>query len=167
MGIVYGAELFAPLMLSHGEGGHILNTVSMAGFRGLPGAGAYSATKAAALSVTEALAQELAGSGIGVTALCPGFMKTPLHANSLARPDDFGGSKNALGDPEVVDSGLFARLITAGHEPMAVARRAIAGIKADELYVVTHPEHRDDVAGRGERILQAYHRTAMTRHAYD
>ena len=75
MGVVHGVKAFLPLLQSHGEGGHIVNTASMAGF--LPfGFGAYGATKFAVVGISEALATELEPQGIGVSVLCPGWVAT-------------------------------------------------------------------------------------------
>jgi short-subunit dehydrogenase len=58
--------------------GTLVGIASVAGFRGLPGSGAYSASKAAAISYLESLRVEMHGSGIKVVTLCPGYIKTPM-----------------------------------------------------------------------------------------
>ena len=65
-----------------GRGGHftLVGVASVAGFRGLPGVGAYSASKAAAISYLESLRVELHGSGVKVVTLCPGYIRTPMTA---------------------------------------------------------------------------------------
>lgn len=62
------------------EGGVLVGIASVAGFRGLPGAGAYSASKAAAISYLESLRVELHGSGVKVVTICPGYIRTPMTA---------------------------------------------------------------------------------------
>jgi NAD(P)-dependent dehydrogenase (short-subunit alcohol dehydrogenase family) len=75
---VHGLKAFLPLLRSHGEGGHIVNTASMAGF--LPfGFGAHAATKFAVVGISEALAMELEPQGIGVSVLCPGWVRHSHH----------------------------------------------------------------------------------------
>ena len=71
MGVVHGTEIFLPLIKSHGEGGHILNTASMAGHVASPGMSPYHATKFAVVGYSEAVKAELAGQNIGVSVLCP------------------------------------------------------------------------------------------------
>lgn len=67
--------------------GRLVGIASIAGFRGLPGSGAYSASKAAAISYLESLRVELCGSGIKVITLCPGYIKTPMtHLNPYPMP---------------------------------------------------------------------------------
>ncbi|MHB0926287.1 MAG: SDR family oxidoreductase [Gallionellaceae bacterium] len=60
--------------------GTLVGIASVAGFRGLPGAGAYSASKAAAISYLESLRVELRGSGVKVVTICPGYIETPMTA---------------------------------------------------------------------------------------
>jgi NAD(P)-dependent dehydrogenase (short-subunit alcohol dehydrogenase family) len=60
--------------------GTLVGIASVAGFRGLPGAGAYSASKAAAISYLESLRVEMHGSGVQVVTICPGYVKTPMTA---------------------------------------------------------------------------------------
>lgn len=77
---------FAPAMRAAG-GGTLCGIASVAGFRGLPGAGAYSASKAAAISWLESLRTELHGSGVAVVTICPGYIDTPMtQANRYRMP---------------------------------------------------------------------------------
>ena len=76
-GLAATLAAFAPAMRAAGSG-TLCGIASVAGFRGLPGAGAYSASKAAAIAWLEALRAELAGSGLSVVTICPGFIDTPL-----------------------------------------------------------------------------------------
>jgi NAD(P)-dependent dehydrogenase (short-subunit alcohol dehydrogenase family) len=161
MGVLFGIEAFLPLLRAHGEGGQFVNTASMAGFRGLPIGAPYCASKAAVISVSESLLAELGEGDIGVTIVCPGFMRTQLYEHSLERPERYGGPKNALVDPSVADPTHLPNAILAGHEPGRVARRVVQAVKNNDLYVVTHPEHRSDVAAKYERIMRAYHDAAL------
>ncbi|KVU63861.1 short-chain dehydrogenase [Burkholderia ubonensis] len=81
-GVIHGSRLFAQQMVARGAGGHIVNTASAAAFgpsRDLP---AYATTKAAVLMLSECMRAELAGQGIGVTAVCPGFAETGIMAST-------------------------------------------------------------------------------------
>ncbi len=75
--------------------GTLVGIASVAGFRGLPGAGAYSASKAAAIRYLESLRVELHGSGVSVTTVCPGYIATPMTEKNpypmpfLITADDF------------------------------------------------------------------------------
>ncbi|MCW0181554.1 MAG: SDR family NAD(P)-dependent oxidoreductase [Zavarzinia sp.] len=76
-GTVNGLAALLPLMRARGRG-RIAVVASVAGYSGLPGASAYGATKAALINMTEALRVELAGSGVDIRLVCPGFVRTPL-----------------------------------------------------------------------------------------
>lgn len=74
-GVVHGCELFAPMLREAGRGG-IINVASAAGFAAAPVMAPYNVSKAAVVSLSETLAAEMAHSGVGVTVLCPTFVKT-------------------------------------------------------------------------------------------
>ena len=76
-GLAATLAAFAPAMRAAGSG-TLCGIASVAGLRGLPGAGAYSASKAAAIIWLEALRAELAGSGVSVVTICPGYIDTPM-----------------------------------------------------------------------------------------
>jgi short-subunit dehydrogenase len=81
LGMVHTFQPFIEAMRRRGSGS-LVGVASVAGFRGLPGAAAYSASKAAAISYLEALRVELRGTGVQVTAICPGFIETPMTARN-------------------------------------------------------------------------------------
>ena len=87
-GVINGLRTFVPRMRRHGEGGHIVNTASIAGLQVNPNfrTGAYAMTKYAVVALSEALEQELAGSEIGVSVLCPAAVDTGIHLSARARP---------------------------------------------------------------------------------
>jgi len=78
LGVVHGCRLVARRMVDRGEGGHIVNVASAAAFTPLRALPAYSTTKAAVLMLSECLRAELAAHGIGVSAICPGFVATNI-----------------------------------------------------------------------------------------
>src|SRR5437763_2259436 len=84
LGVVHGCHFFVPKMVERGAGGHVVNISSMAGYLPSPGLPAYSATKFAVLGLSEALREELLPHGIGVTAICPGVINTPITRSKRA-----------------------------------------------------------------------------------
>jgi NAD(P)-dependent dehydrogenase (short-subunit alcohol dehydrogenase family) len=82
-GVIHGARLFAKQMVARGQGGHILNTASAAAFAPSRDLAAYATTKAAVLMLSECMRGELAGQGIGVSAICPGFAETGIMASTV------------------------------------------------------------------------------------
>ncbi|MDO8412347.1 MAG: SDR family oxidoreductase [Gallionellaceae bacterium] len=79
LGMVKTFQPFLTAMRVAGQG-KLVGIASVAGFRGLPGAGAYSASKAAAISYLESLRVELRDSGVRVITICPGYVRTPMTA---------------------------------------------------------------------------------------
>src|SRR5207244_1826200 len=81
------ANTFQPFVaaLRERRRGTLVGIASVAGFRGLPGAGAYSASKAAAIAYLESLRVELRGTGVAVVTLCPGYVATPMTAGNPYR----------------------------------------------------------------------------------
>ena len=84
MGMVNTFAAFLPAMRAAG-GGTLVGIASVAGFRGIPGSGAYSASKAAAATYLESLRVELRGSGISVVTISPGYVATPLTEHNPYR----------------------------------------------------------------------------------
>lgn len=79
-GLAATLQAFIPSMRT--RGGTLAGIASVAGFRGIPGSGAYSASKAAAINWLEALRVELRGSGLRVVTVCPGYIDTPMTRNN-------------------------------------------------------------------------------------
>jgi NAD(P)-dependent dehydrogenase (short-subunit alcohol dehydrogenase family)/pimeloyl-ACP methyl ester carboxylesterase len=81
-GVIHGCRLFGKQMAERGQGGHIINTASAAAYQPSKALPAYSTSKAAVLMLSECLRAELAGQGIGVSAICPGFVNTNITATT-------------------------------------------------------------------------------------
>ena len=158
MGVVYGIEAFLPHMRAHGEGGHFVNTASMAGLNTGLGFSAYVASKFAVVAMSEGLAKQVAPLGIGVTVLCPGFVRTRIWESTRNRPTRYGEAP----PPSPLHKQL-AELGAAGLEPEDVAAQVLAAIRANELYVFTHagPDWRAEVQERFDGILAAMDRAAQ------
>ncbi|MGJ6126529.1 SDR family NAD(P)-dependent oxidoreductase [Mycolicibacterium sp. Y3] len=84
-GVVYGCEVFTPILREAGRGG-IINVASAAGFAAAPSMAAYNVSKAGVMSLSETLAAELNGTGIAVTVLCPTFVKTNVFTDGRITP---------------------------------------------------------------------------------
>jgi NAD(P)-dependent dehydrogenase (short-subunit alcohol dehydrogenase family) len=119
MGVVHGVHAFVPRMLAQGAGAHIVNTASLAGLVANPGMVPYCTTKFAVVGLSEALDLELRGSGIRVSALCPGVIDTAIVRTSTLR-GQFEGRRERI-------AGLYER---RGTSPDAVAEAALAAVAA-------------------------------------
>jgi NAD(P)-dependent dehydrogenase (short-subunit alcohol dehydrogenase family) len=120
MGVVHGCHFFVPRMVERGTGGHVVNLSSMAGFHATPALVAYTATKFAVLGLSEALREELRPHGIGVTAICPGIINTPITRNSRAR--------GAVADPKVRER-VIAVYQRRNYGPERVARNILKAVE--------------------------------------
>ncbi len=156
MGVFHGIRTFLPHIRAHGEGGHIVNTASMAGMDSGLGFSPYVASKFAVVGMSEGLAMQLKPLGIGVTVLCPGYVRTRIGESGRNRPERYGSAPTL--DPASPAAALvaqIAQLLQAGLDPSEVAARVLDAIREDELYVFTHPEMRPGIEARFAAILTA------------
>ena len=147
MGVVHGSQTFAPLMAQQGEG-HIVNTASVGGFIAGPGMGIYCTTKFAVVGFTEALRQELAETGVGVTTLCPGPIRTRLAESDRLRPEAHRGGK--------ATSAPLWPMIEEGMEPDEVGGLVVRGIETNAEYVFTHDAFRELFDAKFARVRAAF-----------
>jgi len=128
-GVIHGCHVFVPRLRKQGRG-HILNVGSAAGLLSPPKMGPYNATKAAVVSLSETLYADLSGTGVGVTVLCPTFVKT-----NLVR------SMRSTGDEPLPRAGQRV-MDSAGTSPEDVVRAALAGVERGALHVAPQPDGR-------------------------
>lgn len=158
-GVVHGVETFAPRLLAQGQGGHIVNTASMAGLVGMEWLGIYCASKFAVVGLTEGLFRELKPRGIGVSVLCPMIVQTDINRNSirnrpvpLRNPDhpDVPADPGAEvpGAAAEVQGAMVGSVIAVDE----VARRVVRAIDRGDLYILTHSEQRRILQRRAARI---------------
>jgi NAD(P)-dependent dehydrogenase (short-subunit alcohol dehydrogenase family) len=139
MGVVHGIHTFLPHIRAHGEGGHIVNTASMAGMNSGLGFSPYSASKFAVVNMSEGLAMQVKPLGIGVTVLCPGYVRTRISESGRNRPERYGPAR--IPDPASAAGRLVAQqaeLARYGLDPYDVAAQVLTAIRHGELYVFTH-----------------------------
>ena len=150
-GVVHGVEAFAPRMIEQKQGGHVLNTASMAGLVGMSWLGVYCAAKFAVVGYTEALRRELEAHGIGVSVLCPMIVATEITANSMKmRGMEVPKSEAAPDQPPA--GALKGGVITTAE----VAKRVVRGIERRDLYILTHPEQREFLRRRAARLDEVF-----------
>ncbi|MGB3735087.1 MAG: SDR family NAD(P)-dependent oxidoreductase [Ilumatobacter sp.] len=142
-GVVHGIRAFLPIMTEQASG-HIVNTASMAGLMALPGAAPYNATKHAVVAISESLYLELGSteSPVGVSVLCPGFVKTDLMQHE---PDEVASPIGAL-IGEMLTSG-----VDTGIPAIDVADQVVAAVDAEQFWILTHEEMRARPVERMER----------------
>ena len=143
-GVVHGCHVFAPRMRAAGRGG-IINVGSAASFAAAPRMAAYNVSKAAVLALSETLAAELSGTGVGVTVLCPTFVRT-----NIVNPDTIGEAAARLATTAMKWTGV---------SPDSVARSALDGLDRGQLHVV--PQLDAKVIWQAKRLLPATYTRAL------
>jgi short-subunit dehydrogenase len=141
------------MLRANPEGGHIVNTASVGGFITMPGLGAYAVTKYGIVALTETLAKELAEdrSKVGVTALCPGPIRTNIKTSTRNRPGSLGRGALTDVDLEKTEFGASARWM----EPDDVGKIVVDAVRRGDLYAFTHPEQLGAVEERLQAIVRA------------
>jgi NAD(P)-dependent dehydrogenase (short-subunit alcohol dehydrogenase family) len=162
LGVVYGMETFVPLIESHGEGGHFVNTASMAGMISPPNLEPYCATKFAVVAMSEGWNAQLAPKNIGVSVLCPGFVQTRIHESERNKPTRYGSAAtvhSALG----TGREQAAQMVQSGIPVDPVGNRVVEAIKDNDLYIFTHVELKPFVEMRFNNILAAFDKSEKSK----
>jgi NAD(P)-dependent dehydrogenase (short-subunit alcohol dehydrogenase family) len=150
-GVVHGVRAFLPHLIA-GGGGHIVNTASMAGlYAGL--SPVYDATKHGVVALTESLYHAMQGAqlGVGVSCLCPGWVKTGIIDSERNWPSEFGAVPDR--DPGAeVSRNYVKRAIDEGMQPGAVADLVVDAIRDDRYWIFPHPEWIEIAMERFHRI---------------
>jgi NAD(P)-dependent dehydrogenase (short-subunit alcohol dehydrogenase family) len=151
-GVVNGVQTFLPRLRAHGEGGHIVNTSSMAAVIPIPGAAIYTTAKAAVVGLSESLRSDLAGEAIGVSAFCPGPVQTNIREAGRTRPERYRDSGYLEFERELAErpnSPLWM-------DPVECGERVLAGIRNDDLYIFTHREFREGAEERFRAMAASF-----------
>jgi NAD(P)-dependent dehydrogenase (short-subunit alcohol dehydrogenase family) len=150
-GVVHGVRAFLPHMIA-GGGGHIVNTASMAGlYAGL--SPVYDATKHGVVALTESLYHTMEGAqlGVGVSCLCPGWVKTGILDSERNWPSAYGAPPDR--DPGAeVSRNYVKRAVDEGMQPGAVADLVVDAIREGRYWVFPHPEWLEIAMERFHRI---------------
>ena len=136
-GVVYGVNAFLPLFLEQNEG-HVINTASLAGLGGAPGMGPYCAAKFAVVGLSESIFHELAlsGSNVGVSVLCPGFVRTRIHESARNMPGDLTSYNDEPAAQLIAD--LASQAVNAGIDADLVASSVEDAVRTNKFWILTH-----------------------------
>lgn len=163
MAIVYAVQAFLPHIKEHGEGGHFVTTASMAGMIAAPMVGGpYTATKFAAVGISEVLREELAGTNISASVLCPGFVNTNIGNAQRNRPDRFGGAPDPskMTAQEKAGQEMVNNFLKGGLDPRIVGELVLEAVKNDWPYIFTDPNMRGAVEKRFAAIMKGFDQAA-------
>lgn len=152
-GVVNGVVTFVPRIKAHGEGGHVVTTASMAAFIAGPGAGIYTTAKFAVHGLSDALRWSLLPHGIGVSMVCPGLVKSKIYESDLIRPQQLSTDVTPA-DAEFMR--VLPGLHEAGMDPDEIGEKVLRAIRRNDFYVLTHADHRDELRGIFDEILEAF-----------
>lgn len=136
-GVINGINAFMPYFLEQNEG-HVVNTGSLAGLGGVPGMGAYCASKFAVVGISESLFHELmlSGKNVGVSVLCPGFVRTRIFESQRNMPNEL---KSYNEDPTVQAINSVAHeAVSAGIDASEVALAIEDAVRANRFWILTH-----------------------------
>ena len=151
-GVINGLQTFLPRIRAHGEGGHVVNTASLAALVPMPATFVtYVAAKAAVVTISETIRGELAQENIGVSVLCPGPVKTNIHQLAKNRPARFGVGEAFRQAEQAGTAPAFPSMM----QPREVGALVLRGIMADELYIITHGEWRPMAEARHAALIAA------------
>ena len=136
-GVVNGINAFVPLLLEQNEG-HVISTASLAGLGGVPGMGPYCASKFAVVGISESLFHELRQreSNVGVSVLCPGFVKTRIFEALRNMPDELKESTGATRSDANAEAGASA--VMMGIEPEIVGTAVEDAVRHNKFWILTH-----------------------------
>lgn len=151
-GVVNGVKIIVPIIKDQGEGGHVVNTASMAGVVPLPGLGAYSAAKYAVRGLSDSLRMSLAPHGIGVSCLFPGATRSAL----VEVPEE-GEEPPATEDgpsPALMHE-LWAAMRVA-MDPLEMGAAVVEAIRENRPHICTHAEFLDEVRERNRAFEAAF-----------
>jgi NAD(P)-dependent dehydrogenase (short-subunit alcohol dehydrogenase family) len=157
MAVIWGIEIFGPLIEAQGEGGQIVSTASIAGLISGNG-GPYNVTKYGVVALSEGLRNELSPRGIGVSVLCPGFIRTQIVDSTRNLPERFSGVRDAspaAGDPSEAMRAIRER-IAGGIDPLYVGELVREGIEKDWPYIFTDTEFEPFIEARFARIREGF-----------
>jgi NADP-dependent 3-hydroxy acid dehydrogenase YdfG len=151
-GVINGIVTFIDDVKSHNEGGHFVNTASIAGQYGIPTLSVYVASKFAVVGISESMRADLAQDNIGVSVLCPGIVDTGIGSSERNRPDIFGGSAT----PSMTQQGSELPAEMNVMEPSAIGDIVLHAVLHDQFYILTHPEFAPIVQKRGDEIAASF-----------
>lgn len=157
-GVVNGVMAFLPELMRHGSDAHVVNTASVGGLVGMPGLGIYNAAKFGVVGLSEALLADLAESGVGVSVLCPGVVRTSLTTSHRNRPAHLTtGHATAAGETDETGDNEAAAM---GTDPLDLAEQVLEGVLENRFFLCTHPEFREIIAERNAALDASFTGTA-------
>ena len=160
MAVIWGIEIFGPLIEQHGEGGHIVSTASIAGLISDGATVPYNVSKYGVVALSEGLRGDFAQRGIGVSVLCPGFIRTQIMDSVRNLPERFGRppaeSLAAMRTTDIFK--MIQERVSHGIDPSYVGELVREGIEDDWPYIFTDVEFEPLIEARFAAIKEGFDR---------
>jgi len=161
-GVINGVKTFVDRIKAHGEGGHFVNTASMAGQMPIPGGSIYTTSKYAVVGLSEVMRTDLARFNIGTSVLCPGGVITNVSDSGRNRPSNLQAEKDTsrLG---MGKTSIGERVLTDMLDASIVGDMVLAAVLANDAYIFSHPALKSVVDKRARAINDSFTRWAQYR----
>lgn len=154
-GVIHGLSAFLPRMIAGGEEGHVVNTASVAGLASHPGLAAYNVSKHGVVTLSEGLFHDLVlrRAKIGVSVLCPSWVKTGIGQSERNRASDERTDFARLDKIAAHGALAIQQAVENGIEPADVADQVFDAVVANRFYIITHQNSKAMVKVRMDDIL--------------
>ncbi len=150
-GVIYGCKTFLSGMLEQGEG-HIVNTASICGQLAFGGNAPYNVAKFGVVALSETIAEEVAGTGVSVSCLCPGFVATRIIESRRNLPEDMAAQQAEPTAEELAIREAILEQFAQRKPPSEVADLVVNAIKEDQFWIFTDEHFQPRMADRAEAI---------------
>ncbi len=159
MGVVNGVRAATPFFKAQ-KSGHILNVASIGGLTAAANHGQYGASKFAVVGLSQSLRDELSPHGIGVTVLCPGFVKSRIATSARNAPGDLAARQAWLMESGFTGPArelfqMIERRVDTGLDARTVGEMALQALRTNAFYVLTEEEFLPDVERRQKAVAKA------------
>ncbi len=161
--VIHGVQHFVPRMLKQEEGGHVVNTSSVAGLLSTPGMAAYNVAKHGVVTLSETLYGELlaAKARVGVSLLCPAWVPTAIHESGRNRQERFGEVKPAAGLSASYEQRMASAVKSGRLTAADMASEVFAAVAEDRFYVIPHRKINNAIQLRMDDIMQLRNPTQL------
>ena len=159
-GVIYGCRAFLPHMLAQDEG-HIINTASVAGQLCFSGMAPYNVSKFGVVALSETIAEETKGTGVGVSCLCPGFVATKIADSTRNLPEDIAVKMPERTEEEEVIREAVLEAFSTQKPPAEVAELVVNAVRDDQFWIFTDQVFQGRMAERHAAIIAGTDRPTL------
>jgi NAD(P)-dependent dehydrogenase (short-subunit alcohol dehydrogenase family) len=157
-GVFNTLHTFLPRIRAHGEGAHVMATSSSGGLLAGGKVGLYCTTKFAVMGMMESLREELEGENVGVSVFCPGLVRSNIVHSDRNRPAALANepAKTPVEPPSPAMESAAKMWMAVAMDPLEAGEKVLAGIRQNDLFILTHQEFEEPVRARCDAILDSF-----------